>query len=74
MAAKELILGLKTAFIWCTFSIQRVNYYFQCFLQAFSLEITLFYATPSEQIISCHVAHLKMLRFFGLLHPEEISY
>ena len=25
MAAKKLILGLKTAFIWCTFSIQRVK-------------------------------------------------
>ena len=24
-AKKKLILGLKTAFIWCTFSIQRVN-------------------------------------------------
>ena len=25
MAAKKLILGLKRAFIWCIFSIQRVN-------------------------------------------------
>lgn len=25
MAAEKLILGLKTALIWCTFNIQRVK-------------------------------------------------
>ena len=25
MAAKKLILGLKTAFLWCTFGIERVT-------------------------------------------------
>ena len=25
MAAKKLILGLKTALFWCTFGIERVN-------------------------------------------------
>ena len=34
MAAKKLILGLKTAFIWCTFSIQRVKQFYSPILRS----------------------------------------
>ena len=49
-------ISISCKFLFCSVQwtyLLTVNSYFQCFLQLY-LEITLFFTTPSGQIISCH--------------------